>query len=803
MRKKEGLLVNKIEELEKELNISSNNATYDELEIYKNKLESMHRESTEGLIARSRARWYESGERSTAYFLGLEKRNYISKLIPSLCIGTRRVMKQDQIIATLVEHFRNVFRERKVNDDELELFFDGLNVKQISEHQRRAIIKPLDMREVGLALMKMKNNKSPGSDGFPAEFFKFFWKDLKLFYFRMVEYSLNTGELPMSLREGILTLLPKPKKPRDQIGSYRPITLLNCSYKILSGAIANRIKMVIENVIGREQTAFVKGRFAGDNTRLTYDLIHYLKENGKSALFLSLDIEGAFNTVSWSFVRKTLRKRNFPENIVQWFDLLYVGSYARLVYNGHISDKINLERSCRQGDPLSCYIFLLVIECLLEQLQKNLNIKGITIGNVEYKLSSFADDTLCFLDGSVNSCRALFHDLGIFAKYSGLKPNIDKTEAFWAGAGAEDRSVICEDLQFRWVSKLKVLGVYFANDENEVFADNFEKKLDEVKAIVRSWKRRFLTIKGKIIVIKTLLIPKFTHLFTALPKPRDSFVQNLKKELFAFIWGGKTDRIKRSSLYRPYSEGGLCMTDIESYISALKVTWIRRHATQTQIWQTLFDSEISHDAFIWERNSRSIKKLANKITNPFWKETCIAYANMTAAIDIEDTEIGRCNLWYSNQTKFKANVNLQWEKRGVRILDDLLNSDGELLSYIQFKTKFRVQATYLDYLGLMKSLPKNWRTQPNKNKQQRPVIHPYVSFVLQEKRGAKRFYNKLVGLRYRENVNPRTGGGLSQLRTGGGGGAGNRPPQISRKRSDIETNGKQHLIWRDEIYKKY
>ena len=80
---------------------------------------------------------------------------------------------------------------------------------------------------------------------------------------------------------------------------------------------------------------------------------------------------------------------------------------------------------------------------------------------MEYKVSGYADDTLCFLDGSVNSCRALFDDLGKFAKFSGLKPNISKTEAFWAGAGGHERLPICEDLNLRWVKKLKVLGIFF------------------------------------------------------------------------------------------------------------------------------------------------------------------------------------------------------------------------------------------------------------------------------------------------------------------------------------------------------
>ena len=172
----------------------------------------MHRQATEGVIARSRARWCETGEKSTAYFLGLEKRNYTNKFIPSLCIGSERISKQSEMILSLEEHYREVFREQPVNEDELELFFENLKVKQLSKQQKMNVSKPLDLRVLSLALMKMKSNKAPGSDGFPSEFFNFFWNDLKFLYFRMVIDSLAKGKLPLSLREGILTLLPKPNK---------------------------------------------------------------------------------------------------------------------------------------------------------------------------------------------------------------------------------------------------------------------------------------------------------------------------------------------------------------------------------------------------------------------------------------------------------------------------------------------------------------------------------------------------------------------------------------------------------------
>ena len=180
--------------------------------------------------------------------------------------------------------------------------------------------------------------------------------------------------------------MPKANRKRSEIKAYRPISLLNVSYKIIAAAVANRIKQVLPSIIDRDQTGFMKDRFIGDNTRLTDDLIQALQKEKRSALFVSLDIEDAFNAVDWDFARMVMRTRNLPVETLNLFNMLYVGSYSRLVYNGHISEKIMLERSCRQGDPLSPYIFLLVIECALEMIRGNANIKGVKIGSTEYKV---------------------------------------------------------------------------------------------------------------------------------------------------------------------------------------------------------------------------------------------------------------------------------------------------------------------------------------------------------------------------------------------------------------------------------
>ena len=144
--------------------------------------------------------------------------------------------------------------------------------------------------------------------------------------------SLSKGILPQTLKEGIIVLLPKPNKPRDLLKSYRPITLLNVCYKIISGTIANRLKEKLQKIIDPCQTAFLRGRFMGDNIRTIYDLVQLMKYKTISGILLSLDIEAAFDSVSWSFIQKVLEARGFPSNIIGWFNTMYFGSFSRVLY---------------------------------------------------------------------------------------------------------------------------------------------------------------------------------------------------------------------------------------------------------------------------------------------------------------------------------------------------------------------------------------------------------------------------------------------------------------------------------------
>ena len=743
-----------INELEEEAQITPNQKNVENLQIAKERLELIRKHKLEGVIVRSRAKWREEGERSSSYFLSLEKRTFSDKLIASLRDDNDELITdQKQIMNRIVDYYRDAFKKRS-SDRLLENFMKDMNIKQINSNERAELEAPLELRELEAALKGMSKNKSPGSDGFSVEFYQRFWNDIKHFFMQMVMESVQDNVLPKTLSEGILTLVPKPNRPRSEIKSYRPITLLNVSYKIIAAAVARRFKKVLPSVIDKDQTGFMSGRFIGDNTRLTYDLIQELKNNNRSALFLSLDIEDAFNAVDWEFAKMIMRKRNFPETAINSFNMLYVGSYSRLVYNGNISEKIMLERSCRQGDPLSPYIFLIVIECALEMIRNNNDIAGVKIGGKEYKISAYADDVVCFLDGNVNSCRALFDDLGVFAKYSGLKPNISKTQAFWAGAHTQDCEEINANFTFQWTRKLKILGIVFANNDAETYQENFECKLKTIQSIMRSWKRRYLTVRGRIVVVKSLLLPKLTHVLTSLPKPPIEFMKRLKTTLFHFIWGGKVDRLRRLHICKPYAKGGLAMLEIDTYINALKVTWIRREIRSSHSWTSLFQDSVAKGNFLWEMNSRSLKHFSKNIANMFWAEVLTAYASLSNAIEIDVDNMTRCGLWYSDLTRYKNTCNNAWFRRGMRYISDIMDTSGEIISFQKAKQIYNISGCFLDYMGLIRSLPNSLKSSLTKVRAEYPIMHPQIERVLQKEKGAKYLYDIMLAKKTKSLKNP-------------------------------------------------
>ena len=177
-----------------------------------------------------------------------------------------------------------------------------------------------------------------------------------------------------------------------------------------------------------------------------------------------IDFEKAFDTVSWEFIQDTLIFFNFGPSICRWVKTFQKNAVSCVSQAGILSNFFRLERGCRQGDPISPYIFLLCAEILAIKIKNNTNIKGIEINNNTYVISQYADDTVIILDGTENSLRALVKELEEFYTMSGLKINKSKTQLVWIGEKKYSTEKICQEMSFQWTTSFKLLGIQYDVD---------------------------------------------------------------------------------------------------------------------------------------------------------------------------------------------------------------------------------------------------------------------------------------------------------------------------------------------------
>ena len=296
--------------------------------------------------------------------------------------------------------YQNLYTS-KVDTDNSEshcFFTQQPNEKCLDKDERLLCKGLLNRRECLDALKSMNSDKSPLTNGLPCEFYKVFWNDLAEILINSLNYSYEIGKLSISQRGGIVKLIPKKDAELNLIKNWRPLTLLNCDYKIATKAIASRIKTVIPKLIFDDQTDFIKGRFIGENIRLIDGFIKYTAEKNMPGLLLFLDFEKAFNTREWSFIQKTFLHFGFGKSLLNWIKVFYCNIESCIFNNGWTSNFFRLGRGVRQGCPLSPYLFVLSLEILAAAIRQKKEISGITLNGKEIKLSQYADGTTLILD---------------------------------------------------------------------------------------------------------------------------------------------------------------------------------------------------------------------------------------------------------------------------------------------------------------------------------------------------------------------------------------------------------------------
>ena len=192
---------------------------------------------------------------------------------------------------------------------------------------------------------------------------------------------------------------------------------------------------------------------------------------------------------------------------------------STVINNGHFTEFFNLQCGCRQGDPLSPYLFLLAVEPLAAALKTEKKIKGIKLGTKEYKLGQYADDMFMTLDGTQEGLETVFWVLQRFEKCSGLKVNVEKSHGIWIGSKINSADTVSNRIRLKWTKEFTLLGIDFNTDIARMCDVNYIKAIGKIENVLKIHLYRNISLSGRITVLKTLVLPILTHVLQVLPRP--------------------------------------------------------------------------------------------------------------------------------------------------------------------------------------------------------------------------------------------------------------------------------------------
>ena len=460
------------------------------------KLELFYEERVKGIILRARARWYEHGERSSKYFLNLEKRNHVKKHIRKLTVNNSLTTDPCTILSAEQKRFyKDLYKSRSKDaekDGAIDDFPSKLRIPKLSENQKQQCEGRITVQECEAILKRFQEINLLATMAFPMNFITKYWTLISKPFLECINESFEKGEMSNTQKQAVITLIEKKGKDRCFIENWRPISLLNVDAKIMSKVIATRIKNVLPNIIHHNQSGYVKDRYIGETVRSIYDVMDFTDRENISGPLIFINFQKAFDSLEWDFFFKCLQCFNFGQDFIHWVKVFYQNIRSCVINNCTFSDYFNLERGVRQGDPLSPYLFILAVETLAISIRSNVLIKGITIGNEETKLLQYADDTTAVLSDT-NSAQAVFDSLDVFEYLSGLKVNHSKTEGLWIG------SLKYNDIKpfgMKWPDEpIKALGAFFTYDQNLIYEKNFKDKVFKIKKLINFWSSRSLPLR--------------------------------------------------------------------------------------------------------------------------------------------------------------------------------------------------------------------------------------------------------------------------------------------------------------------
>ena len=412
-----------------------------------------------------------------------------------------------------------------------------------------AMSNKVSEEEIEKVVRCMGSLKAPGPDGFNALFFQNQWPQVCSSVHNFITKIFDDPRHVQDVNHTFLVLIPKIDFP-EKLKDFRPISLCNVIYKIVTKIVVNRIKPILSKVVSPNQCSFVPGRLSSDNIIVAQEVIHSMRNlKGKRGFMaIKIDLEKAYDRVRWSFVLECLRELHLPNMFIELIKWCISSPSMQILWNGSKSEQFNPTRGLRQGDPISPYLFVICMEKLAHLIQEQMNNgswKPIRLNSNGPPISHlfFADDLVIFAEASLNQVRIIKKCMTAFCSASGQRVNAAKTRVFFSkNVNHNVREELSNALGYTRTADLgKYLGVPIHHEK--VNRNTYKYVVDRVRSRLSGWKVHSLSLAGRNTLIKSTVtsIPNHVMQTALLPVSTCDELDRLSRD---FLWGSTAENRK-------------------------------------------------------------------------------------------------------------------------------------------------------------------------------------------------------------------------------------------------------------------
>lgn len=523
-----------------------------EIRTVKHKLDALETERYRGAMVRARAERIIADEAPTKRALGTEKwharRNHIAEVEWQGVITSDK----DDIENCFFQYYKELFAHSSVDVQRFKREYLHL-LPRLNDETKELLELPISIEEVANAIKDLNPGKSPGPDGLIAAFYKAFRHELAPILTDVYNEAYDIKVVPPSFTVSHTVLIPKTEDPvlLRQSTSYRPISLTNVDYKIFMKILAKRLQTVMTELVGPHQTCGIKGRTIFTNIHTARCVLECCDAIGNNVAMLQLDLEKAFDRVPHEILLCILEYANVGCVVREGVAMTYRCCTTRLIVNKAVGRSIEVQRSVRQGCPLSPLLFCLYIETLCLSIIRSESVQGFRLHGAEVKLLAYADDIAVFCS-DVESVNTVVEIVKRACKVNGSSVNWKKCLGFWHGNWPLTPSIFAN---MNWVNTpAKYLGVPL-----EFYKDSdpyWRKEAAEMRERAEKWKGWNLSMFSRTTVCNLFFVCKLWYVLQVLHCSRAN-VQRLHRVLAVFIWGSNWERTSRTNLFRRVRDGGL------------------------------------------------------------------------------------------------------------------------------------------------------------------------------------------------------------------------------------------------------